>query len=810
MSKSLVIVESPTKAKTIGKYLGKQYIVKASLGHIKDLPKKDLAVDVDRDFTPKYEIIEGKKKLIAELKQAAKGVDSIYLAADPDREGEAICWHLKEELEPKKSGKPAVFRVMFNEITANAVKRAFDKPLPVNVHLVEAQQARRVLDRLVGYKISPLLWDKVRRGLSAGRVQTVALRLIVDREREIRAFQKQEYWTIDVALNAKKPPVLTARLNKRGDQTPEIGNEATARGIVADVDGAEYTVKSVATREKRRNPVPPFITSTLQQESSRKLRFSVKRTMMLAQGLYEGKEVGKEGSVGLITYMRTDSTRVSDDALAEVRGFIGERYGQTYVPGSPNVYRTKKDAQDAHEAIRPTSVLHTPDSLEKYLAEDELKLYRLIWMRFVASQMTPAVFDQTTIDIAAKGKSGVEYLFRATGSVPKFDGYLKVYEEGKDQKDEEDEELKHKLPAVIEGEMLRFKEILPEQHFTEPPPRYNEATLVKKLEADGVGRPSTYASILSTIQDREYVVKEGGKFTPTELGMVVADLLLESFNDLFDVKYTARMEEELDEIEDGKLEWRAAMAEFYGRFAKDLEKAARTMTDIKRMEKPTDLVCEKCGKPMVIKWGKHGSFIACTGYPECTNTRELTVDLPDVDKADLTEQDEQEYCENCGRPMVLKKGRFGQFYACSGYPDCKTTKQIGGEQRKDIALEEKCPQCDSNLVKKFGRYGEFVACSNYPTCKYVKQKTIGVPCPNCSEGEIVERRSKRGRTFYGCNRYPDCDFVAWGKPIPEKCPDCGSSYLVEKYLKSGAVAQCPNAECKYKHPLEVVAEPSVA
>lgn len=810
MAKSLVIVESPAKAKTIGKYLGKQYIVKASLGHVKDLPKKDLAVDVERDFTPRYEIIEGKKKLISELKQAAKGVDSVYLAADPDREGEAICWHLKEELESKKADKPAIFRVMFNEITANAVKKAFDKPMAVNVNLVEAQQARRVLDRLVGYKISPLLWDKVRRGLSAGRVQTVALRLIVEREREIRAFQKQEYWTIDVALNAKKPPVLTARLNKVREETPSIPNEQTATGIVSDLDGATYIVRSVGTREKRRNPVPPFITSTLQQESSRKLRFSVKRTMMLAQGLYEGKEIGKEGSVGLITYMRTDSTRVSEDALAEVRGFVSERYGNEYLPGSANVYKTKKDAQDAHEAVRPTSVLRTPESLEKYLAEDELKLYRLIWMRFIASQMTPAVFDQTTIDIAAKGKSKTEYLFRATGSVLKFEGFLKVYEEGKDQKDEEDEDLKHKLPAVTEGETLKFKEIKPEQHFTEPPPRYNEATLVKRLEADGVGRPSTYASILSTIQDREYVKKEGGKFIPTELGIVVTDLLLESFNNLFDVNYTARMEEELDEIEEGKLEWRAAMGEFYERFQKDLEHAAHNMTDIKRMERPTDKVCDKCGKPMVIKWGKHGSFIACTGYPECTNTRELTVDLPDVDNANLGEQDEAEYCTNCGRPMVLKKGRFGQFFACSGYPDCKTTKQIGGEQRKDVPLEEKCPQCDSNLVQKYGRFGEFVACSNYPKCKYVKQKTIGVPCPNCSQGEVVERRSKRGKTFYGCNRYPECDFVAWGKPIPEKCPECGSSYLIEKYLKAGPVAQCPNSECKYKHPLEMIAEPSVA
>jgi len=449
--------------------------------------------------------------------------------------------------------------------------------------------------------------------------------------------------------------------------------------------------------------------------------------------------------------------------------------------------------------------------LEKLLAEDELKLYRLIWMRFIASQMNPALLDQTTIDVSTEGKSKTPYVFRATGSVLKFEGFLKVYEEGKDQKDDEDEDLKHKLPAVTEGETLRFKEILPEQHFTEPPPRYNEATLVKKLESDGVGRPSTYASILSTIQDREYVKKEGGKFVPTELGMVVTDLLLESFSDLFDVTYTARMEEELDEIEDGKLEWRVAMAEFYGRFEKDLDHAERNMTNIKRMEKPTDLVCDKCGKPMVIKWGKHGSFVACTGYPECTNTRELTVDLPDIEKnGDLGEQDEQEYCENCGRPMVLKKGRFGTFFACSGYPECKTTKQIGGEQRKDVPLEEKCPQCDSNLVQKFGRYGEFVACSNYPKCKFVKQKTIGVPCPNCTEGQVVERRSKRGRTFFGCNRYPECDFVAWGKPIQEKCPECGSSYLIEKFLKAGPVAQCPNKECKFQHALELPVESNVA
>jgi len=431
-----------------------------------------------------------------------------------------------------------------------------------------------------------------------------------------------------------------------------------------------------------------------------------------------------------------------------------------------------------------------------------LRLYQLIWMRFVASQMMPAVFEQTTIEVSATGRDGAEYLFRASGSVPRFDGFLAVYEEGKDQKDEEDEELKHKLPAVAEGEQLKLRSLQPEQHFTEPPPRYTEATLVKKLESDGVGRPSTYASILSTVQDRGYVKKEGGRLLPTELGMVVSDLLLEHFNDIFDVRYTARMEEELDEIEAGKLDWRAALADFYKDFQKDLRRAEKHMTDIKRLEIPTELTCEKCGQPLVIRWGRHGSFIGCSGYPECTNTRELTVDLPDVASADLTEQEDAEYCENCGRTMVLKRGRFGTFYACSGYPDCKTTKRLGVEERKpDVPLEENCPQCSSQLVRRHGRYGEFTACSNYPACKYVKQKTIGVVCPACAQGEIVERRSKRGRTFFGCNRYPECEFVAWAKPLAEKCPQCGSPYLVERWSQSGATVRCPERKCKYQREL---------
>jgi DNA topoisomerase-1 len=801
MAKNLVIVESPAKAKTIGKYLGKNYLVKASIGHVKDLPKKDLAVDVDNDFRPKYEVIEGKKKLMGELRAAAKAADVVWLAADPDREGEAICWHLQEELT-EKNGTNKIFRVMFNEITKNAIQKAFEKPLAVNINLVDAQQARRVLDRLVGYKISPLLWDKVRRGLSAGRVQTVALRLIVDREREIKAFIKREYWTLDVQLNAKKPPLLTARLFKRNGENVDIPNAESATAITTAVDGIDWIVDSVSNREKKRNPVPPFITSTLQQEAARKLRFSVKRTMSLAQRLYEGVELGAEGAVGLITYMRTDSVRVSNEAIAEVRELIGTRYGKEYLPeGNGNFYKGKKDAQDAHEAIRPTSAMRTPDEVAPFVAEDELKLYRLIWMRSVASQMNPALFDQTTIDVVAPGKDGHSYLFRATGSVQKFDGFLRVYEEGKDQKDDDDDELKQKLPAVVKGELLKFKAFDPEQHFTEPPARFTEATLVKQLESDGVGRPSTYASILSTIQEREYVKKEGGKFAPTELGFIVTDLLLESFADLFDVKYTARMEEELDEIEEGKIDWRQVMSEFYERFQKDLVHAEANMTDIKRMEEPTEFVCDKCGKPMVIKWGKLGKFIACTGYPECKSTRELPENLKD--DVQIGEQGAEEYCENCGRTMVLKKGRFGTFYACTGYPDCKTTRRIDAKEQKkaDVPLDEKCPLDGGQLVMKSGRFGEFTACGNYPKCKFVKQKTIGVKCPNCTEGEVVERRSKRGKTFFGCNRYPDCDFVAWGRPIDEKCPQCGGSYLIEKYLKAGAFAQCPNAECKYKHPI---------
>ena len=835
MAKGLVIVESPAKAKTIQKYLGKGYTVEASLGHVKDLPKSTLGVDIDNEFDTEYIIIPGKEKVLTKLKKLAESADYIYLAPDPDREGEAIAAHLADELDSNGTKKKKmtaakhakhkdkdkdgnglrIQRVTFNEITQRAVREAFEHPRQIDQNLVDAQQARRVLDRLVGYQVSPLLWDKVRRGLSAGRVQTVALRLIVEREREIKAFEKKEYWTIDAHLAAAKPPAFDARFLGKGEEKIEIPNGEEAEKIRAFIEKADWLVRSVDRKERRRNAAPPFTTSKLQQDSARKLRFSVKRTMMIAQRLYEGVELGEEGLVGLITYMRTDSTRVSNEALTEVRELIGKEYGPQYLPEQPNTFKSKKGAQEAHEAIRPTLAGRHPDSIKQYLKEDEYKVYKLIWQRFIASQITPAVFDQTTVDIDAK-QGNDSFWFRVTGSVLKFDGFLKVYEEAKDSKDEEDEELKHKLPPLEPGQKLTLRELKPEQHFTEPPPRYNEASLVKELEERGIGRPSTYATILGTIQERQYVTKLGGKFAPTEIGLVVTDLLVENFRDIFDVAYTARLEEELDEIEDGKEKWTDAMAEFYKRFAKDLKYAEKHMENIKRMEKPTDEKCERCGSPLVIKWGKHGSFYACSSYdkdnPEsCTFTKENPINLPDLDSADMQETAQEEYCENCGRVMVLKRGRFGQFMACTGYPDCKTTRRLDqGKRVPDIPLDEPCPKCGRNLMIRHGRYGEFTACSGYPECKYVKQNFIGVKCPDCKDGDLVEKKARKGNTFYGCSNYPKCKFTSANKPIAEKCPSCGSEFLVEKNLKSGPVIACPNKECDYEREAPSPAEAASA
>jgi DNA topoisomerase I len=804
LSKGLVIVESPAKAKTIQKYLGAGYEVEASLGHIKDLPKKSLGVDIENEFSTEYEVIPGKEKVIARLKKLAKGADAIFLAPDPDREGEAIAAHLAEELggdrvdgKKTKRTSTSIRRVTFNEITKKAVQDAFLNPRDIDRNLVDAQQTRRVLDRLVGYQVSPLLWDKVRRGLSAGRVQTVALRLIVDREREIKAFNKEEYWTIAAHLTGAKPPQFAANFLGIGDEKTPVPNEDEANKLRTALEKADWSVRSVEKRERRRNAAAPFTTSKLQQDASRKLRFSVKRAMMIAQRLYEGIDLGDEGTVGLITYMRTDSTRVSNDAIAEVRELIAKEYGPEFRPETPNFFKSKKDTQDAHEAIRPTSAARHPESIRKYLQEDEFKVYKLIWQRFVASQMNPAIFDQTTVDIDAKS-GGVDYRFRVTGSVLKFEGFLKVYEESKDSKDEEDEALKHKLPELTEGQKLTLKSLEAEQHFTEPPPRFNEASLVKELEERGIGRPSTYSAIISTIQERQYVQKVGGKFIPTEIGLVVTDLLVENFKDIFDFQYTARLEEELDEIEDGKEAWTDALAEFYQKFEKDLHYAEKHMENVKRMEKPTDEKCERCGEPLVIKWGKHGSFFACSSYDKsdpnsCTFTKENPIDLPDLDSADLQETTQEEYCENCGRPMVLKRGRFGQFMACTGYPECKTTRRLDQAKKvPDIPLDEKCPQCGRSLLIRHGRFGEFVSCSGYPDCKYVKQNLIGVKCPDCTDGEIAEKKARRGNYFYGCTNYPKCEFTSAFKPMAEPCPSCGSPYLLEKALKDGVFLVCPN------------------
>jgi DNA topoisomerase-1 len=799
LAKSLVIVESPAKAKTINKYLGKEYEVEASLGHVKDLPKSGLSVDVDNDFATELAIIPGKEKILAKLKKMAGKALAVYLAPDPDREGEAIAAHLAEEFGVTRNGKKKlaipVYRVTFNEITQRAVKDAFEHARGIDWNLVDAQQARRVLDRLVGYKISPLLWDKVKRGLSAGRVQTVALRFIVEREREIRAFDKQEYWSIDAALAAKNPPTFDAQFSgKNGEKYDkmQLGDEAAAKAITSALENADWRATNVERREQQRRPVPPFTTSKFQQDASRKLGLPVKVAMGIAQKLYMGVELGDEGSVGLITYMRTDSTRVGKEALDEVREHIGKEYGKDFLPESPNFFKSKKDTQDAHEAIRPTAVDKDPESVRKFLQTNEYKVYKLIWQRFVASQMTPAIFDRTTIEIDAKSRNDT-FQFRATGSVMKFAGFLKVYEEAKESKDEDDEALEHKLPSIEAGDTLRLEALKPEQHFTEPPPRYNEASLVKELEERGVGRPSTYAAIITSIQDRGYVVKHERRFSPTETGEIVAELLVANFEDIFDPNYTARLEEELDEIEEGREKWTVTMDDFYKKLSKDIGFAEENMVNIKTMKKPTGEMCERCGSPLIERWGRHGWFYACSAYDKKKKgSCDFTKEKPDKELS-VDEDLLDDMCENCGQPMVLKRGRFGQFLACTGYPTCRTTRRLDANKKvPDVPLEEKCPKCDRNMVLRHGKFGEFISCSGYPECKYIKQNYIGVPCPDCKDGELVEKKARRGNFFYGCSNYPDCEFTSNFKPVAEKCPDCGSPYLLEKNLKAGTVIVCPN------------------
>jgi len=763
MGKSLVIVESPAKARTINRYLGKDFDVKASMGHVRDLPKKSLSVDIENGFEPTYAPIEDKKKIISELKRAAKRADTIYIATDPDREGEAIGWHLVELLDT--TDKPVV-RVLLEEITKAGVKRAFEHPGELDIDKVEAQQARRILDRLVGYKLSPLLWDKVRRGISAGRVQSVALRLVVDREREIEAFVAEEYWSIKAHLEGEEPPTFEAELRRKDGDKITVADEKEALAVLADLGvadpaierdeedkiaalastGVEWPITKVTAKERKRRPQPPFTTSQLQQTAAQRMRFPVRKTMRVAQQLYEGIRIGDEGSVGLITYMRTDSVRVSAQSQQEAKEVIGTRYGVDFALAKPRTFKAGKRAQEAHEAIRPASVSRTPEELKKYLDKDQFRLYELIWTRFLASQMQDAMYDATSVDIEVKGAtSNTTYLFRATGSVLKFPGFLAVYGDTEGDKDES-----RLLPPMEKGQVLSCLELRPRQHFTQPPPRFSEASLVRELERNGIGRPSTYADILSKLRNREYVTVEERRFKPTELGTVVVDLLVESFEHIMDIEYTAKVEDRLDRIESGKENWAKALDRFWKRFTADLSKAEKEMRDVKREEIETDEVCEKCDKPMVIKWGRFGRFLACTGYPECKNTKQLKKD---------------------------------------------------GEVAETIEPEptgEDCPKCGKPLLRRTGRFGPFIGCSAFPDCRYIQPKTTGVKCPECSKGELVEKRTRKGRTFYSCDQYPDCDFATWKPPLPITCPECKHPFLELRRRKGQPDKMgCPNKDCDF-------------
>ncbi|MGD0624672.1 MAG: type I DNA topoisomerase [Thermodesulfobacteriota bacterium] len=764
MSKSLVIVESPAKARTLSSYLKDDFVIKASVGHVKDLPHSRLGVDIENGFTPQYQVIKGKIKILKEIKNAAEKAKTIYLATDPDREGEAIAWHIAEEL---KRPPGTIRRVLFNEITARSVREAILRPERLNQDKFEAQQARRILDRLVGYLISPVLWDKVRRGLSAGRVQSVAVRLLCEREKEIHSFVPQEYWTLQALLEGSAPPSFKATLARVDSKKAEIRNQGEAQAILQDLDHLSFSVKEIERKERRKYPPPPYITSQLQQEAWRKLRFTAKKTMSLAQRLYEGVELGPEGPVGLITYMRTDSVRISAEALQEVRQFIAEKFGPEYLPEKPNVYKSRKTAQEAHESIRPTSLKYDPAAVKSFLNKDQLALYELIWNRFVACQMNPAVYDQTLVDIQA-GK----YLFRATGSILLFPGFMALYIETADE-NVAGEDQEGRLPELTVGEVLKLLGLTPDQHFTQPPPRYTEATLIKELEEKGIGRPSTYATILDNIQEREYVAKEKGRLYPTELGCLVTDLLVENFPDILDVQFTAQMEDELDKVEEGHLPWVQVLEDFYDPFQKNLEKAKLEMQDVKGKGVPTDLKCEKCGAPMVIKLGRNGQFLACSNYPQCKNTKEFQRN--EAGAIEIVEgKIVQETCEKCGAPMLIKTGRFGKFLACSNYPQCKNTKKmlVNGEGQLEVAQEEEssesCEKCGAPMLIKTGRFGKFLACSNYPQCKNTKRISSAkeggaggaTPVPtgeNCDKcGAPLVYRQGRFGPFIACSNYPKC------------------------------------------------------
>jgi DNA topoisomerase I len=745
---SLVVVESPTKVKTIQKYLDRGFVVKASLGHLKDLPKSKLGIDVKKNFAPQYVPVRAKAKTLEDLKKVGKKAKALYVATDPDREGEAIGWHIAQEI-----GLPPdrVYRVLFNEITEKAVKAAFKEPGRIDQKRVDAQQARRILDRLVGYKISPLLWERVRRGLSAGRVQSVAVRLICEREREIRAFVPQEYWSLHAYLAAAVPPEFVATLREKDGVKLVPSTEAETQAIVAELGRLPFVVKSVDRGERRKNPSPPFITSTLQQDAARKLHFSASKTMMVAQQLYEGVEIDNGGPVGLITYMRTDSPRVGAEAQNEARDVIAGRYGSDTLPERPPVYRARKSAQEAHEAIRPSLLDHPPERLARHLTRDQRELYRLIWERFLASQMRPAVYDTLTVDVTAG-----PYLFRALGSALRVPGFMAVYIEAPDESaapapPEEIESEVSGLPPLEAGQRLGLVRLEPKQHFTQPPPRYTEASLVKELEEKGIGRPSTYAQILSTVQKREYVQKDRGALFPTDLGETVNELLVKHFPDIFEVAFTAQMEESLDEIEDGDQKWVETVRQFYKPFAEDLKRAGIDMDDLKK-GKLTDETCPQCSEGKLLeKWGRFGRFLACERYPECKYTRNVGESAQaEPEQAGIT-------CDKCGHPMVYKQSRYGRFIGCSGYPECKNIKKI----------------------------------------------TLGIPCPQPGcDGELTENRSKRGRSYFGCSNFPTCRFVVWQRPVPAPCPKCGATFLTQRGGRGKRWVQCVREGCNYRRETE--------
>jgi len=755
VAKPLVIVESPTKVRTIKKYLGKDYNVVATVGHIKDLPVKEIGIDIEEGFQPKYKTIPGKQKVISSLKKAAEGVSDIYLAPDPDREGEAIAWHAAEVL--KKKGRK-FYRVLFHELTKNAILEAIGSPYDLDKNKYEAQQARRILDRLVGYQVSPLLWKKVKGGLSAGRVQSVAVRIICERERAIQRFDTEEYWSITAHLEDDSPPMFTAKLVKKNGEKIEIPDQSVSNTILDELSDKQFVVEKILKKTTKRNPPPPFITSKLQQEAIRKLRFSAKKTMMVAQQLYEGIDLGPGEPVGLITYMRTDSTRISKEAAQEAIRLIRKKFGEEYAIDKPRFFKNRKKVQDAHESIRPTSVDNTPEKIKSYLSKDQSALYRLIWERFVASQMKQALIDQSSIAI----KAG-PFLFNASGSTVKFLGFMALYKTADNELENNNQGEKPKLPELSEGKTLKLNKLEPKQHFTMPPPRFSEASLIKELEENGIGRPSTYAAILSTIRDKGYVDFITGNFKPSELGFIVNDLLVENFPDIFNVDFTAKMEDDLDRIETHKALPLQVLSGFYDPFKKELERALKEMISIKGVGVSTPLSCPKCNATLHIKVGKNGPFLACSGYPDCTYTRDYMRDEKGViqpvepDSDDATDK----ICEKCQRPMVKRHGKYGSFLACSGYPECKNTQS-------------------------FNLSGQ--------------AKTTGIQCPeeNCT-GEIVEKRSRRGKIFYGCNRYPQCTFAVWDRPMARECPRCGAKFLVEKSTKKeGLILSCITKECGHK------------